>query len=353
MKNDSGRSRGAASLRETLNQLIRRVLGEMAEPAITEPHLDEASPSARDREAFFAATADPWRESRSASPLIESWSLNAPRPDWFAQAQAMAERLGQKAGGAVRRELESLRDMLDVLSGRLVPAPSYRGAAPTRMAYPPQRRSLPAADLPAFHPLFCTAIDPEEGPIHINGLNPRGRYRCVMSSPQRPGWTKESALSGAVAGGFQLDFSEALSADGVEEIVWIIEEICEGRRPWISGMVWTAPPQSSQPEEFPHDLHDSGWQWDRVKTLMEIIRLQSGERFVEAYETARRALRVESARDSGDGAIPFQEALWLTIDRSLTAMTDRLNQAEPVLRGLKPEWNAIAQLSQLKREIAG
>ena len=347
-----------APKRETLHALIEQALADLQHPAPFLESVDStlAPPSDKAREAFFAAVQSPWLKQPSTLSLIEKWAANASNLNWYQQAQTLLEGLGQQAGASIQSELQNLQTSLASLAERMVPAPAHRGATAARMVYPSKRRSIPAADLPTFHPLFCTAAHPAEGPVRLAGLSMDSSYTCRFRSTSDLAWSRDPQLNPNASGGFKLDLSAVLSeAPPQGGIVWMIEEdAADAANPaWISGLVWHA----ASIDDLVNNEIDSAvdtldWPWRRIKTLMEINRLYSNEMFVEAYELARCALRTERAAPNDGSQVPFAEALWLMIEKCLDEMVVRLETSQSVFQSLKPEWNALQPLRRLRRDIS-
>ncbi|MBZ0256593.1 hypothetical protein K8I31_11055, partial [bacterium] len=266
----------------------------------------------------------------------------------------LLEKIGAQTSQALKSELTNLRSSLELLSDRLVPAPAHRGPSAARMVYPSQRRSIPAADLPTFHPLFCTSVDTGEGPVRLSGLSMDSSYLCKFRSVADPNWMNEAHVTAGSNGGFRLDLSSALSGAPDGAVVWMIEEdtLDGSDSAWISGLIWRSESIShSEHDEFV-DAEAIDWPWRRIKTLTEINRLYSCGMYVEAYETARCALRTERATPNDGSMVPFAEALWLMIEQCLDSMISQLEAAQPVFQTMKSDWDAIQPLRRIRQDIS-
>lgn len=334
---------------ETLNQLIEQAYQDLlsADATYLTPGATQ-SESRRDRAAFFAAIQTPWQ---GAAP---TWRPEAfETADWFTAARALASRLSQQAGAALKAELDQFETILNVLSDRMTPAPSHRGPAMMeRMTYPAQRRAIPAADLPAFHPLFCTAVHPEDNPFRLHGLDPHYQYRLTLTAPGVPGWKSETMIDPEAESGARIDLSPVFDSDAGHTYIWHLSQQAPGTKigAWLTGMVWQAN-QANSVDEFNNRMTDTGPR--PVKLLMEINRLYCGGMLVEAYERTRVALRNESLIAQTGGSAPYSEALWLMVEKCLDAMIDRLEPCEKAFQALQPEWNATESLRSLRRTVSG
>ncbi|MDP8244132.1 MAG: hypothetical protein P9L94_08640 [Candidatus Hinthialibacter antarcticus] len=340
---------------ETLQALVEQALTDLQTPAPFIEDTDETPSIHNAQDLFFSAVQTPWLKQPSTLSLIEEWAGNASNLNWYEQVQTLLNQLGNCASDAVQTEVRNLQTSLESLTGRLVPAPAHRGASAARMVYPSQRRNIPAADLPTFHPLFCTAAYPAESPVRLAGLSLDSSYQCRFRSTTDSTWNREVSLNASATGGFKLDLSAALTdAPAGSDVIWMIEENTTGSSnpAWISGLVWRA----AQIDDLAnHEIEDASetmdWPWRRIKTLMEINSLYSSEMYVEAYETARCSLRAERAAPNDGSTVPFAEALWLMIEKCLDSMISRLEAAQSVFQTLKPEWDAMQQLRRLRQDI--
>ncbi len=346
------------SNRETLQALIDQALSDLQHP---EEFSDvqtgnNSAPSGQSKDAFFAAVQSPWLNQPTTLSLIEQWASNASRLNWYEQAKSLVDSLRQQANESIQAELNQLTDSLSSLSGRLVSAPAHRGASTERMVYPSQRRNIPAADLPTFHALFCTAVNPGEGPVRLAGLSMDSVYRCRFESTSDSTWRKEPQLKQSASGGFSFDLRSVLAdAPDRSGVVWVIEEepSTDAQPAWISGVIWKFEAnENSFHNEIDAAADTLDWPWNRIKTLIEINRLFANQMYVEAYETARCAIRAERAAPNDGSVVPFAEALWLMIEKCLDAMIEKLEAAQPVFQFMKPEWDALQPLRRLRQDIS-
>lgn len=354
---------------EATQELARKILDDSISHLWDAPALGGIAPHvvARDREVFKATVAYPkgalWRSTATPS-LIEQWATPAPK-DWFSLVKAgldAIETLPLSVRNSLRDMAAPLREASESLGAQLRPAPAMRGASTLeRLELPSRSRRVHAADLPAFSPLFCTSILPLIENPPISGLKPGAAYRCRFRSPQAPDWEYECEMrgddNGEVAFPISEVFCDAPQSDDEPELVWLFEEsgaFRSGMSAWISGLIWRRKTPNQTVAAGLRSLFDApedDLSSDKTRTLLAINRLIAEERYIEAYETTRRALLFAPKPEAAKEPVPFHEALWKLTETILRSMQSRLRATEPIFRSMRPEWNGVASLDEVIMQI--
>ena len=165
-------------------------------------------------------------------------------------------------------------------------APAMRSAAMTAdYVSRPRRRAIDAADLPAFSPLFCTALAPGSAPVILKGLKPGAKYHLDMHSLQDASWRISETFHASPSGEIQILFSHYLKDlqeqnPHICEAVWFLREE-SGSEQWNAGLIWLeGETDSAEQREIKRKLDQiKAQQADQVvvQQLTEISLLISGK----------------------------------------------------------------------------
>ncbi|RJP33241.1 MAG: hypothetical protein C4527_04870 [Candidatus Omnitrophota bacterium] len=333
-------------------------------------HPYEDAVDADDRTAFLAAinrSAIPRRQEHVPS-VIRRWTTEQGRRDWLARMQEYLLDLEKKSAEFGRHLQDMFRPLVtvnDILMQRLEPVPTVRDAAAAKeMIYKPRRRAIEAADLPAFNPLFCTAIDREAEATTISGLNPEERYVFSLIAVDHPDLQEHHGVQSSPHGGVVLDIAGMLDrlqkqAGTSVKFAWFLQEEDDrnaSERGWISGLVWLESEQTRKMTQEAHrilaDIAGGEHEDTDIETLIEINLFIAREFYMKAYERARQGLLFQPKLSRFESKVPYQESLWQFIMQLIDKILVRLETAEAVFRAVKSEWRAVSSLRELRRHIA-
>lgn len=320
--------------------------------------------SDRDRSLFHALIRRSENAFRSESfSLVERWTIEYQQSNWLAKLKERMQELHtthRHIWTEVHEFFESLQSTIDILSQRMIPAPAYRNAIAVKdQIYQPRRRALEPADLPAFHSLFCTAIDPESQPFTISGLAAGVAHRFTLICVQDSSLRREEIVHVSEQGQVTIHLSSALNSlqerrEGFSEFVWFLsEEKEEGG--WTSGLVWL---ESKATRKLANDTarilmesEEKNRADSCIDALFGINLLSTREYYMEAYEEARQGLLFLPRQYREENSVPFKESLWLFISHLVDKILARLEKAEPVFLQIKPDWNAVSSLRILRERL--
>lgn len=323
-----------------------------------------ASIDGRDYSRFLDATRLYRGFFRSEkSSLMERWAIERSQMNWLALLKERLRSLHsihQRAQMEASAFFESLQTTIDILSQRMAPAPAHRNALAAKdQIYQPRRRALEPADLPAFHSLFCTAIDPDSKPFTISGLAAGRAHHFSLICVQDPSVTRDEIVHATDQGQVEISVAAALNdlqkrRGEFSEFVWFLsEEKPDGA--WTSGLVWL---ESKATRKLANDslrilMENEEKQRPEscIDALFGINLLSTREFFMEAYEEARQGLLFLPRQRREENSVPFKESLWLFINHLVDKVVARLEKAEPVFRAVKPDWNAVNSLRSFKERL--
>ena len=227
--------------------------------------------------------------------------------------------------------------------------------------YPARRRGVDSSALPLFSPLFCTAVDARLETLRLTGLSPGREYTLTIVDLHLLCGSRSYRLVASPQGGLEMNLQDLFPEEhrlenASSEVVWLLEAASGATlyHEWTSGMIWL---ESDALPALAQDLEALFQEWDsdlpdayEMQDLMEISLLLSWERYVQAYDRARRLLVHQ--KHAAERHTLFEASLWNFIQQSLEAMLSRINSAEPIFRSIKTEWDAVASLRDLLDDIA-
>lgn len=297
----------------------------------------------------------------SARSTVETWLLENRNHAWFKTLQSCWNQIGQQSGRETLQSLfQPLLEVMDHLAANMQPAPAYRGgAAQVSLTAKPRRRAIEAADLPLFPALFCTALEDTGTPITLRGLQPGHNYRLTLTCVQDADWRVQSELTASPQGDLKINLQKHLKDINYSdvnnlELVWLLEDInAANPEAWTSGLIWLGGNDVSNKDRFREVLLSSTQENiadDEIQHLIEINLLTRWSQYTQAYELARKRLLSISTGDAS-GLFPYRDALWQFIEQILEEMIARMQNAQPAFKALKPQWNAVQSLKDLKSNI--
>ncbi len=360
--------------KEGLNQKDWKLADELIESIIHDkdmekpdaaPGINQDSMPDQDRVSFFSAIQRDYKSvyQKNTISLVERWSAEHIQINWLAKLKNKLNTIraaNKEAWGELQAYFEALQSTVDVLSTRMIPAPVHRSAVASQQElYQPRRRAIEPADLPAFSPLFCTAIDPDAEPFVISGLAPEVEHRLTLVCVQKPSVKHEETISASSNGTVQIDLAKTMMTLQDEqgefcEFTWFLTET-SGNDAWASGLVWL---ESKATRRLANDAvrilmeNDNKESEDTcIDSLFEINLLATRESYMEAYEQTRQGLLFMPRQNREENSAPFKESLWLFLNHLIDKIVDRMEKAEPVFKSIKPDWNAVNSLKTLKERL--
>jgi hypothetical protein len=348
------------------DQLIESIIHDkdMENPDAAQRINQGAMPD-QDRESFFSAIQRDYKSvyRKDALSLVERWSAEHIQINWLAKLKNKLNTVraaNKEAWGELQAYFEALQSTVDILSTRMIPAPVHRSAVASQQElYQPRRRAIEPADLPAFSPLFCTAIDPDAEPFIISGLAPEVEHRLTLVCIQKPSIKHEETIGASGNGTVQIDLAKTMitlqdNLGDFCEFTWFLTEK-SGNGAWASGMVWLESKATRRlaneavrmlVKKETKESEDSC-----IDSLFEINLLATRETYMEAYEQARQGLLFMPRQQREENSVPFKESLWLFLNHLIDKIVDRMEKAEPVFQSIKPDWNAVNSLKTLKERL--
>lgn len=343
-----------------VNQLIDEILSAKETETMMFPLSSQNNPpvSTEDRGRFLANINRSIHESSPSPSLIEMWMAEYHKRDWLAvlsqRLQAARQALSDSRE-AVSTLYAPLTQALEELGQRMQPAPAYRSAtAHSRLVFRPRRRDVEPADLPVFNPLFCTSIPNHDAPVVLSGLQPDHTYTMQLRSLAQPDWHIEETVRSTSTGELHFHFHAVLQTHpGTPgKIAWVLTDGA-GLGAWTSGVLWLEGNEYTALAEEMKSILDEELYPDEIHDLLAINEKLSRGFAIHAYERARQTLLFQPPSTGSDQVIPLRECLWQFIVLSLETILPILEQAAPVIRQMKPEWDAISPLQTLREQIRG